>query len=506
MVSLAACLVSSAIVLTPALDDPAVRVRVESPGRALEQVLRLFEGTRASDPATALANWKRATKGREGLGKGPEAIIAAMNPSMVRELQTLDGARFVLDFAPDDGATSWSFTVPKDDGTFAAAATAMALTDGHAEAPLDGAEVDRLGNRPDASLMARAGETVVIANSRDALAVALSRKDGRRETRPATGKLEVVISASGLARSPRPLVRGIGEAMLGLDTPNPTADVVFVAGGLRGLMVGPRLGTGAVATIDPAWLSQVPASASAAFSIAIDGRDESWNRVFAALERVERADPANQGRTPLRPRIGLTARLAGVDLERDVWPKLRGLTGFVVGAAADPEGIALAVHVSDDSSAATLRDRVLPQVAKTLRLAQAADDNLPPGAKPLGRVRSRTVWAVVPPNLPRTVWIGWGVRGRPADWHEDRPAKLIESIPAGDRDQIKALSRWGWALPGRLGLAPKGSPLADALSACGPALWQGRDDPAGAKDTFSWDGLDRGVRRFLELVPQEPAK
>jgi len=483
---------SLALILLTAIapaGDPAVTVRITAPGQTLESVLALFKGARAADPATALANWKRATKGMGNLGKGPEAAIAAMNPSMVRELATLDGSRFDFDFAEDDGAASWSFTVPKDDGTCAAFATAMALTDGQSEPPLNGAEVDRLGKDLGTTLMARLGETVIVADSREALSRALARPLVRDDPAQATGKLDVRISAKGLTRSSRPIVRGAGEALIALGSPAMEMNLALEDGGLRGVGIGPRLGTGAISVVDPAWLDEIPESASAAFAIAIDGRPDSWTRLFEALDRVERADPANRARSPLRPRIGLAARAAGVDLERDLWPKVRGASGFVVGSASKPEGVAVAIHLADAESARTFRDRVLPQLAKTLGLA--------PGA-------GRTVWLSA--RSPKTVWIGRGVEGVPIGAREGPTAKLVDSIAAKDRESIPTLSRWGWIVPGRLGLAPAGSPMAAALDACGPARWEGRDNGKSSTDVVIWEGLDRGVRRFLELVPQEPTK
>ncbi len=114
---------------------------------------------------------------------------------MVRELRTLDGAVVGIGFDPGDGHVRWSAAIPRDDGTFAALATALALTDGAAEPPLDGWAVDRLGP-PGSPLMARSGAAVALAGTRGDLALALARaraavRDGpddrsgwRRPSRP----------------------------------------------------------------------------------------------------------------------------------------------------------------------------------------------------------------------------------------------------------------------------------------------------------------------------------
>lgn len=495
----------SLILLTAAIaraDAPAVTIRIDDPSRALESVLALFEGSKAPDPATALANWKRATNGKKGLGKGAEAGIAALNPAMIKELKTIAGSRFVFDFAEKDGKPSWSFTVPKDDGTFSAFATAMALTDGKSEPPLDGAEVDRLGNTPESPLMARAGTRVVIADSRQALTPALAQEFPGDETPKGSGAVHFQVVAKGLTRSSIPFVRGAGEAIEGLGSPAWGGSLVIVNHQVLALSTGPRLGTGPVATIEPLWIAELPASTSAAFSIAIDGRVESWNRVFVALDRFERADPEKRTRTSIRPRIGLAARAAGIDLERDVWPKIRGVTGFLVGDPRTPDGVAIAVHMVDDTSASAIRDRVLPKLAKNLGLQAPTGKGPGESSKPLAQVLGQTLWTST--HSSRTVWIGWGAQGIPTGLREGDKAALVDSIEARDREGFKNLSRWGWILPGKLGLVPAGSPLAEALSATAPVRWEGRDEKdQTSTDTIQWGGLNRGVRRFLELVPQE---
>src|SRR5256885_568169 len=103
----------------------ALTVRLVRPDRQLEQVLALFQGARAPHPAAALAYWKQATHESTKLGKPAEAVIALFNPTMVRELRTLDGTFIVLGFDPLGVRIAWCASIPHDDGTFAALLPAL---------------------------------------------------------------------------------------------------------------------------------------------------------------------------------------------------------------------------------------------------------------------------------------------------------------------------------------------------------------------------------------------
>lgn len=503
-------LLAGAATLALAPDDPpippAVEFRLEEPGRALEQILALFKGSRAADPASALANWKRATKGNMSLGKGTEGAIAALNPLMVRELATLNGAELVIDFAGKDGATLWSFAVPKDDGTFAAFASAMALTDGAAESPIGEMSVDRLG-KVGSPLMGRSGETVLIGGSREALSRGREVLKRPRSRRPGTpGSASVSVHGQGLARSSRLDARRVGGAILGFGIEEIAFRIVLADNGMMSVCETPRDKGDPVVTLDPLWLADVPEACSLAFSIAIDARPAMWDRVFAAVDAVEKADARNGQRAPTRARVGLAARLAGIDLERDLWPNLRGVTAFLIGTIQEPEGFAVGLHVSDDAAARTLRDRMLPQLAKALRLDRPTGPLPRNGARALANVGGRIVW--VSTDAPRTVWIGWGDEAVPTSIRPNRPARLQGQAgvaKARATARLRETSRRGWFYPSRLGLLPLGSPFGDAVESVGAIEWEGEDGGAYSTDRFVWAHLDRGVRHFLDEIPQQLA-
>src|SRR4051794_32001443 len=151
---------------------PALEVRLVRPDEQWSRALALFEGTSVPHPAAALSAWKRATVPPRALSRTWEAAIDAFNPGMARELRSLDGGELVVGFDRDDGTPHWHATLPRDDGTIAALAPALALTDGGREPPIGDLAVDRLGP-PGSPLAVRAPNGLVLAGSRDALVAAL---------------------------------------------------------------------------------------------------------------------------------------------------------------------------------------------------------------------------------------------------------------------------------------------------------------------------------------------
>ena len=95
-------------------------------------------------------------------------MISFFNPEMVREWRVLHEAKLHLGLDPDTGKPRWSLVVPRDDGTIAALVTALRLSGGNEEAPLESSEriaVQRLGG-PGAAVAARSQRGLVLAGSR----------------------------------------------------------------------------------------------------------------------------------------------------------------------------------------------------------------------------------------------------------------------------------------------------------------------------------------------------
>lgn len=490
----------------------ALDVRLVRPDRQLERLLALFEGAPAAHPAAALAAWRRAARDPDVLSKAQQAALAALNPEMVGELRPLDGASLALDLDAD-GRPRWALVVPGDDGSFAALATALALTDGAAEPPLGGAAVDRLG-RPGSWLMARLGRAVVVAPTRDDLAAGLDRLAAAPPPdRPSceSGWL-VHLDPPALARSGAPAARRLGAGLGGLGVAA-IDGVAGLDGEALGLVLTTRLeapgAAASAALVDPSWLDAVPASGvSAAFALAIDPDPAARDRLFRAADLVEKADPARAGAAPFRSRLNLLANAAGVRPEVEIWPALRGLSGFATADdAGRTDGVVLGLHAVDEPAASRLAGRVAPRLARAFGLP--AGGPAPDGWSPLGTLAGR------PLALARrgaTVLIGWGTAA---------PSRALAAMDDPGRSAGPALraswtgrrvARFAAAWPGRAPLPslrpPAGSALGAALADSPPILWWG--EPVGeeglARDEVRWDGLRATVRRLLDRLPLEPAR
>lgn len=464
--------------------EPAVTIRLQRPDLQLERLIALFQGSRAPDPAAALALWKQASPHPRGLGKATEAAIATLNPRMIHELAKLDDAEFVLDFA-QGRPPLWSFSIVRDDGTFSAFATAMALTDGASEPPLDGSPVDRLGP-PGSALMVRVGESIVLGSPREFLPRAVGRlpKPRRATAEGRPDSVRIDLQPSGLARSGSPVVRGLGAAALALGWRNIRGGLALTgehALTLWTVREAPAVGPGF--RPDPRWFRELPARASIAFSATIDPAPEAWDRLFLAADRVEKADPSRSHRNPLRPRLNLLARAAGLNPERDLWPKLRGVSGFLLGELRTPRGGALALHAVDDQAAAGLRAQFLPALARALRLEEPRE-GMTTRPDALALVAKRPLF--VPKHDGPTVWIVWGPDAY-SEWDLCR-RDASATIGSGKADPDPGTARVAWIWPGRLGLAPAGSTLQAALAESPPIYYQSHVRGGGAGRLAPLDG------------------
>jgi hypothetical protein len=465
--------------------------------------LALFEGSRATSPAAALAGWKRATRGTQTLGKGWEAAIAALNPEMFRELKLLDGGEVAFALGPH---VRWYAALPSDDGTFGALATAMALTDGAAETPIHGASVDRLGP-PGAPLMARTARGLVVAGTRDDVTIALSRLQRSPTQAPPveTGWLVHVdplplrehgnLTGARLAEALLALGFGSLDGRVSLDGQQLTA----VVEGVSSRVIPQSEG------IVPAWLDWVPKeNVVAAISLAFDPRPDTWDALFALADRVEKVDPAFAKTAPLRARLNVLALGARVRPEVDLWPRLRGITACAtLDAAGECDGILIAVHAVDPAAAELLMRDVVPRLAVLLKPSETNAELKPSGVLSHGSVRGRPLRST---RRDATILIGWGeeIVSRALAAGNDQACSAGEAIRVSWSEI--APQRAGAFWPGRLRrvVAP-GTPLAAALEPAQPVLWWGTDDARRSRDRIVWNGLGAIVRRFLERLPLEPA-
>ncbi|QDV32645.1 hypothetical protein ElP_04800 [Tautonia plasticadhaerens] len=471
-----------------------VAVRPDEQCRA---VLSLFEGTPWPHPAAALVDWKRSAPAGElrSLGKPLEALIAAFNPLMARELETLDGARVLLDFPPAGGAR-WAVVVPEDDGSIAALATALALTDGEtlpAEGPV---RVDRLGP-PGAPLIASGapGVPTVVASDREALVSAIGRGPVGREMdgEDAEPGWVIRVDPGVLADSGSIAARRAGEALIGLGYGGVRGRAALGEGALEVVLRRPRpegdadARAAAWGAIDPRWLDPVPIDrAAAVVSMAIGPGADAWGEVLGVADRIERADPGRSGVAPLRQRLALLALARGASLEADLWPLLSGVTLWIsVDERGDPDGGLVALHATGEWAAARIADRVAS------RMVGERGGLIP--------IRLETA------RRGASVLVGWGrdaLASSLSAW-DDPPRSagpMLREAWVG-----AAPSRVGAAWPGRFPrLGEAGGPLRETLAEGPAVVWLGWSGGGTTRDLVRWDGLDDSVRRFLGRIPAVP--
>jgi hypothetical protein len=526
-------LVAFAVMIGPAVgretipDGEAVAiVRLVRPDRQAAEVLRLFEGARWSDPAAALAAWKQRTDDT-GLGKPLEAVIALFNPEMTREWRSLDDSEIRIELDSATGELGWLVLISRDDGTLAAGITAMRLTyPGDRPLVVEGRElpVAQL-SRSGPPLACQVGTAIVVASTRNLLerGVALARSGrgmppaGSQSTKLAQAAQEVqgvgsvlpgdrdsgtvfrlepgwmssAPSASLLQRRMTEAFRAMGCARVDgaacLKDGSLALDISMTMDGKK-----PRTGQSAHPVVEPAWLEALPSTGIIAMiSVAIDADPRSWDWAFAAVDRVERVDPARAGLAPLRSRLNLLTMAAGVKLEADLRPHLRGISACVMGDPSRPgraTGGLLVLHLDEPATA----QRLVQQSAPRLR-------NLP-GAG----ATSRTMTARA---RERDIWLAWGDAAL-TNWAEGRPAsgRSLATICGGWAGEgRKPPVRVGAIWPARL-WRPAGMTHADpsslrALADDPPVVWWGWSEPGRERDSLRWGRLDERVKKFLETLP-----
>lgn len=494
-----ALLAASAGLARGAEPTEALTVRLVRPDQQLERLIGLFEGTRAAHPAAALAAWKRANGRRQGLGKAREAAIAALNPGMVRELRSLDEARGGLGLDPLDGHTRWYAVAPGDDGSFAALASALILTDGGPDLPHQGVAVDRLGP-PGSALVARVPGTLILAGSRADLPAALKMQAGAAESLPPSvpSGLEFRLDPAALAVAGPVARRRLAEAIRGAGVQAVEGTAALEGETVRIAWTGRLEAAPGTSPIEPGWLDWIPADGTlAAVAVTLDPGPHAWDAAFAWADRVEKADPARAQVAPLRARLNVLALAARVRPEIDLWPRLRGLTAFV---AVDPQGEArgavVALHATDETSAERLAAEVLPRLAASFTPGSKRTE--PAGGTEVGRLALISGRPLEAARRGSTVVAGWG-EGLVASSlaaHDDpaHSASAGASIrrPWADRLPHRAGAFW----PGRLG-----NPL---LAEAPPVVWLGRNDGAATHDLVLATGLHGVVRRLLDRLPLDP--
>ena len=471
---------------------PAIAIRLDRPDLQARAVIDLFRGSKAPHPAAALAAWKRASREPNRLGKPTEALIAAFNPAMVGELRTIDRAEVALWFELE-GQVAWGASLPNDDGTFAALATAFVLSGGAAEDPMDGLAVDRLGP-PGSALMARAPRALLLAGSRDGLKDARARSSLPRGQDPGQ-PLQLSVEPEALDGSRSLAIRRL-KAALG----EPGRSIAGTAG-LEGSTLRATIEVAArnpahPAAVEPEWLDWIPSErASGAFALAVDPSAENWDALFRLADRVERVDPLREDVAPIRLRIGLLSRAVGLRTDSDLLPHLKGIAGWFGSGESAIEGAFLMLHLDGEAAASRVFERIKP-----LPNSGRAPDARPDSGRWLGQLDGRPLRLF---RVGTAVVVAWGddvmEASRGAREHPERSAGRVLRESRIEPRSVLVGALWPARVPG---LVPSGSPLARALNASPPVTWTGAWKDAKAFHlAATWKGLDATIRRFLDLIP-----
>ncbi len=423
-------------------DGPALTLHLIRPDEQGERVIGLFRGARVPHPAAALAAWKHATHGQGSLGKSIEAVISMGNPGMVREFRGLDGTSVRFWLSPNADRPLWQVAIPHDDGSFAAFATAIALTDGACEPPIGDSPVLRVGP-PGAPVSAVRDGRLTLATNRDGLRAALDRIEPSHNPSELPTGISASLDPSALRASTTVNVRRLSALLDAIGCASADAQLALLDETLT-LQTTARLDRrhANAPALEPAWLDVVPSShVVGAAALALDTRPPALEATFASFDRVEKADPARAEVAPLRTRLNLLAAAARVRPEVDLWPALKGVTvALLVDDAHEPAGALAALHARDATSASKIARDVLPRLTASFLKTKKTDAPADGVEVLLGRIQGRPLSVT---TRGSTVLVGWG---------DGALAAALDALADPVRSAGAALrADWGSTPPQRIG-------------------------------------------------------
>ena len=135
------------------------------------------------------------------------------------------------------------------------------------------------------------------------------------------------------------------------------------------------------------WLDAIPDDGVlAAFAFAFDPSPAAWDATFDLLDAVEKADPARANVAPLRLRLDLLTRAAGIRPDVDLWPLLAGVSAvFGADASGTVDGAIVRLHAKDEAAADRLASFTLRRIARAISGPARAGADEPAPLKVAGR-------------------------------------------------------------------------------------------------------------------------
>ena len=400
-----------------------------------------------------------------------------------------------------DRRVRWRALIPGDDGSFAAITTALALTDGAADEPLGNRLVLRLGGAGSA-VATRADRRLLLASDREelrggALAIKVRRSSHRfPESQESTSTLT---RRNWNRRRSYPFgessrrLRALGSAQCSgrLRLEGDTLSFELTSSIDR----PPQ----ASAAIEPSWLDPIPVSGTiAAFAVAFEPTPEAIAAAFALADRVEKADPAHADVAPIRTRLNLLAAVARVRPDIDVWPRVKGVSGFLLAdERKDIGGALIVVHMVDGESAKRMVAETIPRLLATYSKPARPD------APAQLTFQGQTINAEV---IDRDVWLTWGQKllapplSTPRGSRPDRRGLDCERV-----GKFESRNAPGPSGPDASGHSPRsGSALDRVLDEAPPVVWLGSLDGRTLVDVIQWKGLHDLVKQVLDVLPLDP--
>jgi hypothetical protein len=236
--------------------------------------------------------------------------------------------------------------------------------------------------------------------------------------------------------------------------------------------------------VERAWLERIRQDASLGWAIAWPSDPKACDRLFRVWDAVEKSDPKRAGAAAIRTRLDLTLAAIGMRPERDLWPRLRGISGWI---ATDPVGrprrVVLSLHMVDEPAA----DRILEP------LGRWSFPGLGVGEEPAVTDRSR----IHVQREGATIDLIWGsseVTRAPTGTSTPREEATLATMLV---DQEPLPERFVWLRP-RTWVAESLGVISAGALGTSDIIWTGYQEGDRSIERIRWREVDGVLKRTLE--------